>query len=197
MPYAVTPSPVPDDEPEARARLRRLARGLARLVLVAAVALAAFGSIVLMLGLAGGGLLWLAPGAAYLGVAPEGVAGLVPFGTLPLPTRLAYAAKFILGQGPLILALAELHRLLSSFTDGATFAGVQADRLRRIALWLAASALAPGFGEALVSAAGHGVDRAWFHAGSAYALLFAAVLGVLTALLRVGAAVERDRDGIV
>ncbi|MGE7413713.1 DUF2975 domain-containing protein [Methylobacterium tarhaniae] len=198
MPYAVTPSPLPEDEPASRARLRRLAAGLARLCSVLALLLVAFGSVVLVLGLVcGGACLWLAPGAAYLGAAPDGVAGLVPFSSLPWPTRLAYAAKFILAQGPLLLALATLHRLLRGFADGATFAALQADRLRRIALWLVAAALAPALGEVLVAAAGHGVDRAWFHAGSAYALLFAALLGVLAALLRVGAAVEQDRDGFV
>jgi Protein of unknown function (DUF2975) len=197
MPHAVT-SPPPDNEPASRARLRRLSAGLARLCFVLAVLLAAFGSAVLILGLAcGGASLWLAPDAAYLGTAPEGVAGLVPFGALPWPTRLAYAVKFVLAQGPLLLALATSHRLLRAFADGATFAETQARRLRRIALWLAAAALAPSLGEILVAAAGHGVDRAWFHAGSAYALLFAALLGVLAALLRVGAMVERDRDGFV
>lgn len=197
MPYAVVPSP-PENEPEIRARLRRLSAGLARLCFALGVLLAAFGGAVLVLGLAcNGAFLWLAPGAAYLGAAPEGGAGLVPFGVLPWPTRLAYAAKFVLAQGPLLLALGNVCRLLRGFADGATFGASQAERLHRIALWLVVAALAPALGEILVAAAGHGVDRAWFHAGSAYALTFAALLGVLETLLRVGTAVERDRDGIV
>lgn len=203
MPHVAPPCTVihpsaADDEPASRARLRRLAAGLARLSGALAVLLAVFGSAVLVLGLAcGGAHLWLAPGAAYLGGPPEGVAGLVPFGALPRPTRLAYAAKFVLAQAPLLLALASLRGLLRGFAEGAAFAPAQAGRLQRIALWLVASALAPALGEGLVAAAGHGVDRAWFHAGSAYALLFAALLAVLAALLRVGGAIERDRDGFV
>ncbi|WP_083469256.1 DUF2975 domain-containing protein [Methylobacterium variabile] len=198
MPHAAIPSPQPDDEPLSRARLRRLADRLGRLVGLLIVPLAAFGITVLVLGLAcGGAFLWLAPGAAYLGVAPEGVAGLVPFGALPWPTRLAYAATFVLTQAPLLLVLVDLRRLLRDFAGGATFAASQANRLRRIALWLVAAALAPGLGQALVAVAGHGVDRAWFHLSSVHALVFAALVAVLAALLRVGAAVERDRDGFV
>ena len=198
MPFAVIPSPLPESEPASRARLCRLSAGFARLCSLLTVLLAAFGTAVLVLGLAcGGAFLWLAPGAAYLGAAPEGIAGLVPFGDLPWPARLAYAAKFVFAQAPLLLALESLRRLLRGFADGATFAAIQVDRLRRIALWLAAAALAPALGEVLVAAAGHGVDRAWFHAGSAYALLFAALLGILAVVFRVGAAVERDRDGFV
>ncbi|MCF4126758.1 hypothetical protein [Methylobacterium sp. SyP6R] len=198
MPYAVAPSPLPEDEPASRIRLRHLSTWLDRLCAVLIVLMTAFGGAVLILGLVcSGAFLWLAPDAAYLGAAPEGVAGLVPFGSLPWPTRLAYATKFVLGQMPLLLALAALRRLLCGFGEGATFAALQADRLRRIALWLVTAALAPALGEILVAAVGHGVDRAWFHAGSAYILLVAALLGVLEALLRVGAAVERDRDGFV
>lgn len=198
MPYTVTPPPLPENESASRARLCRLSGGLARLCLVLLVMLAAFGSTVLILGLVcGGAFLWLAPGAAYLGAAPEGVPGLVPFGSLPCPTRLAYAAKYALGQVPLLLALEVLRRLLRGFAEGATFAAIQAERLRRIALWLVTAALAPALGEILVAAAGHGVDQAWFHAGSAYGFLAAALLGVLAAVLHVGAAVERDRDGFI
>ncbi len=198
MPYAVPPSPLPEDEPAARARLCRLSAGLARLCSILIVVLAAFSSAVLILGLfCGGTFLWLAPGAAYLGAAPEGVAGLVPFGALPWPTRVAYAAKFVLGQGPLLLALEILRRLLRGFAEGATFEALQADRLRRITLWLVTAALAPALGEILVASAGDGVDRAWFSTGSASILLAAALLGLLAAVLRVGAAVERDRDGFV
>ncbi len=198
MPNVVTQTPLPENESVSRARLCRLSAWLARLCIVLIVLLAAFGSAVLILGLlCGGASLWLAPGSAYLGAAPEGVAGLVPFGSLPWPTRLAYAAKFVLWQVPLLFALETLYRLLRGFAEGATFAAPQADRLHRIALWLVAAALAPALGEILVAVAGRGVDRAWFHAGSAYILLFAVVLGVLAILLRIGAAVEHDRDGFV
>ncbi|MDR7037190.1 hypothetical protein J2X36_001934 [Methylobacterium sp. BE186] len=156
-----------------------------------------FGAI-LVLGLVfDGALLWLAPDAAYLGLRPDGVDGLVSFGSLPWPTRLAYAASFILSKGPILLVLAEMRRWLSNLAAGLAFAPSDARRLRRMALWLAAYSGGPLLGHALVRIAGNGVDLAWFQGALIPALVLAAVLVVVAELLRVGHAVEQDRNGFV
>ncbi len=65
------------------------------------------------------------------------------------------------------------------------------------ALVLVAYALAPALGHAAVLLAGHGVDLEWLHASAFHALVLAAVVLVLAEVMRIGRAVEQDRDGFV
>ena len=188
----------PERGPESQGTLRKLAARIAPLLLVLLVFTTGFTATVLVLGFAfGGAFIWLAPGAAYLGFPPEEVSGLVPFGSLPLLTRLAYTATFLLTQTPVLCVLLDLRALLRGFARGATFTPNHVRRLRQIALWLVLYALAPAFGHGLVSLAGQGVDLAWFHASSIHALLLAALFAVFAELVQVGRMIEQDRDGFI
>ncbi|MCJ2127194.1 hypothetical protein [Methylobacterium sp. J-077] len=147
--------------------------------------------------LAGDVWLWLAPGAAFLGPPPPDTSGLVSFDALPLATRWAYAATFIFDTFPVILILAEARACARDFGAGIAFGPAAPARMRRIALGLAAHAVAPALGHGLVLLVGHGVDLAWFHASSVQALLLAACLAVLAEVARIGHAIARDLDGFV
>lgn len=186
--------PKPDDYPV----LRRWACCAAHLVSAILVARAVFTTTILVLGLMfRGAFLWLAPGAGYIGAPPEGVAGVVPFGALPWPTRLAYGANFTLTQMPVLIVLYDLRALLRDLAAGALFAAGHASRLRRMALGLVAYAAAPIIGQVVVRTVGDGVDLAWFRTSSFYALLVAALLIVFAELIQAGQAIKDDRDGFV
>lgn len=187
-------SPEPEDHPS----LRQWARYAAWLVTTCLGLACAFTLTVLALGLVfEGALLWLAPGAGFIGARPEGVAGIVSFGTLPWTTRMAYAVSFTSTQIPVLVVLYHLRALLRDLAAGTVFADGHASRLRRMALWLLAYAVAPAAGQALVRIVGHGVDLAWFRTSSLHALLLAALLIVLAELIRAGQAIKDDRDGFI
>ncbi|MGE8131897.1 DUF2975 domain-containing protein [Methylobacterium sp. NPDC080182] len=154
--------------------------------------------MVLTLGLAGGGVfLWLAPGAAYIGLAPTDIPGLVRFGDLPTLTRWAYAATFALNSMPALMVLAELRCLALAYAEGIAFGLDGVKRLRRVGFCLVACAFTPAIGHGLVLLAGHGVDLDWLHASSLYALVLAAFAITLAEVARVGHAIQTDRDGFV
>lgn len=186
--------PAPDDSPA----LRRWSGCMAALITAILVGFTAFTGTVLALGLVfQGAFLWLAPGAGFLGSRPEGVAGLVPFGALPWPTRLAYAATFAATQAPVLFVLFHVRALLRDLAAGTVFAAGHVSRLRRMAIGLMAYAVAPAAGQILVRLVGHGVDLAWWRTSSLHALLLAAFLIVLSELIRAGQAIKDDRDGFV
>lgn len=192
------PSPARAPEPPGShdAALSQLGRSLEWLLTGVLAVTVLFAGAVLVCGLVGAGL-WLAPGTAILGPAPAEWPGLVPFGALPRATRCAYAATFLLDTAPAILVLVEARACARDYGRGIAFEAEGPARMRRIALWLAAYAVAPALGHGLVLLAGNGVDMAWLHASSLQALVLAACLLVLAEVARIGYAVERDRDGFI
>lgn len=185
-------------EPDGYPALRRWASCMASLVTMILAGFVVFTGIVLSLGLVfQGAFLWLAPGAGFLGSRPDGIAGLVSFGALPWPTRLAYAVTFTATQVPVLFVLCHLRALLRDLAAGAVFAAGHASRLRRMAIGLLIYAVAPAAGQILVRLVGHGVDLAWWRTSSLHALLLAAFLIVLSELIRAGQAIKDDRDGFV
>jgi hypothetical protein len=195
LPHRDEPLPPAPDE---HLVLRRWARRAVRLVTAIIGLTVVFTAAVLALGLVfQGAFLWLSPGASFIGGRPEGVEGAVPFGVLPWPTRLAYAANFTVNQIPILAVLYDLRALLRDLAAGTVFAEGHAYRLRRIAFWLLAYAAAPILGQVLVRAVGHAVDLAWFRTSSLHALLLAALLIVLAELVRAGQMIKHDRDGFV
>ncbi|WP_244537121.1 hypothetical protein [Methylobacterium pseudosasicola] len=196
----VVPLPAAPAEPSdaSHPALRRYGYNLAWLLTIALGLTVLFSIAVLACGvLAGDAWLWLAPGAAFLGPPPADTPGLVPFDALPRATRWAYAATFILDTLPVILILAEARACARAFGAGIAFGTAAPIRMRRIALGLAAYAVAPVLGHGLVLLAGHGVDLAWLHASSLQALVLAACLAVLAEVARIGHALARDLDGFV
>ena len=195
MPHRDEPA---QPKPDNYTVLRRWACYAAHLVSAILLASAVFTATILVLGLVfRGAFLWLAPGAGFIGMPPEGVAGVVSFGALPWPTRLAYGANFTLTQMPVLIVLYELRVLLRDLAVGTLFAAGHAARLHRTALWLVAYAAAPIVGQVVVRTVGEGVDLAWFRTSSLYALLVAALLIVFAELIRAGQAIKDDRDGFV
>ncbi|MCJ2060814.1 hypothetical protein MKL09_30380 [Methylobacterium sp. J-048] len=192
-------APVPTEPADApHPALRRQGRCLTWLLTVALGLTVLFAGAVLACGLlAGDAWLWLAPGAAFLGPPPPDMPGLVPFGALPRATRWAYAATFVLDTLPVILILAEARACARDFGIGIAFGATAPARMRRIALGLAAYALAPALGHGLVLLAGHGVDLAWLHASSLQAVVLAACCAALAEVARIGHAIARDLDGFV
>ncbi|MGE8131703.1 DUF2975 domain-containing protein [Methylobacterium sp. NPDC080182] len=195
LPHRNQPAqPEPNDHPA----LRRCSWFAARLVSAILGLTAVFTMAVLILGLVfQGAFIWLAPGAGFIGAPPEGVVGVVAFGALPWPTRLAYGANFTLTQTPVLVVLYLLRTLLRDLAVGTLFAAGHALRLRRMAFWLLAYAVAPLGGQVLVRAVGYGVDLAWFRTSALHALLLAAILIVFAELIRAGQAIKDDRDGFV
>ncbi|MCJ2094885.1 hypothetical protein MKK67_20625 [Methylobacterium sp. J-072] len=196
----VVPLPAAQAEPSEASHpaLRRHGRYLAWLLTIALGLTMLFAVAVLACGvLAGDAWLWLAPGTAFLGPPPADTPGLVPFDALPRATRWAYAATFILDTLPVFLILAEARACARDLSAGIAFGAAAPIRMRRIALGLAAYAVAPAFGHGLVLLAGHGVDLAWLHASSLQALVLAACCGALAEVARIGHAIARDLDGFV
>ncbi len=178
-------------------RVRLGSRILARLVLLLGSGLGAVTAGVLLLGLAcDGAFLSMSADSAYLGQAPDRP-GLVPFGSLPAPTRAAYAATLVLDVAPVLFVLAQLHALLRLYAAGYAFGPQHGNTVRRISAGLAAAAVAPMFGRALVVLTGHGVDAAWFHASSIEALVLAAALWLVAIVMDAGHDAEVDRGGFV
>ena len=178
--------------------LRRCARYAMWLLTMILGMTVVFTGVVLALGLlCQGRFLLLGPNAAFIESRPEGSAGIVPFGGLPWPTRLSYAANFMMTQAPILLLLTDLRAFLRDLAAGTLFAAGHASRLRRMAVWLLAYAIAPIIGQILVRSVGQGVDLAWFRTSSLHALVLAALLIVLAELIRVGQAIKDDRDGFV
>ena len=190
---------IPDNGQEPPHRgLRTQSRMLAGVVTLALWGVLLFNGAVLALGLVfGGAFLSIGPGSAYLGSPPAGLPDIVPFGSLPLATRLAYAATLVLNTAPVVLVLRHLRGLFRLYAAGTVFAAENGARIRRIGLWLAAYAIAPFLGHQLVRLAGHGVDHDWFHASAVQALLLGAVLFVIAQVMEVGRVIEQDRDGFV
>lgn len=179
-------------------RLRTRSRVLAHVVTIVFGGVLLFNGAVLTLGAAfGGALLSMGPDSTYLGEPPPGLPSIVPFGSLPLPTRLAYAATLVLDTAPALFALLHLRGLLRLYAAGTVFAAENAARIKRIGLGLVAYAAAPFLGHQLVALAGHGVDMGWFHASEAQALVLGAVLFVVAQVMEVGREIEQDRDGFV
>lgn len=201
MPNVVPMPAVPARDAPAEAAhpaLRRQGRALAWLLSTVLSLTVLFAVAVLACGLlAGGTWLWLAPGAAFLGAPPPDTPGLVAFDTLPLVTRWAYVATFVLDIFPVVLMLAEARAGARDLGAGIAFGAAVPARIRRIAAGLAAYALAPAVGHGLVVLAGHGVDLAWLHASSLQALVLAACLGVLAEVARIGQVIASDLDGFV
>lgn len=195
----ISPFPIPpNNDSEHHVALRRWGRRLARLCSGLLGLGVTFTGLVLALGLAGGGaFLWLAPGAAYVGVAPTDVPGLVPFGELPAPTRWAYAATFALNAIPALIVLAQLRCLALAYAEGIAFGLNGVRRLHLVGLCLVACAFAPAVGHGLVLQAGHGVDLDWLHASSLYDLVLAVVAVTLAEVARIGHAIQTDRDGFI
>lgn len=196
----VVPLPVVEVESAEAAHpvLRRHGHCLAWLLTIALGLTVLFAVAVLACGLFAGDVwLWLAPGAAYLGPPPAATPGLVPFDALPRATRWAYAATFILEILPVILILVEARACARDFGAGIAFGAAAPNRMRWIALGLAAYAAAPALGHALVLLAGHGVDLAWLHGSSLQALVLAACCAVLAEVARIGHAIAQDLDGFI
>ncbi|MBE7202406.1 MAG: DUF2975 domain-containing protein [Parafilimonas terrae] len=187
---------MPAPRPVSYPTLSRLGRGLSWLLTVALTLTVMFACVVLACGLVGAGL-WLAPGRAILSAAPPDMPGVVPFRALPCATRWAYVATFVIDTAPVVLILAEARACARDYAQGIAFHAAGPDRMRRIAVGLAAFAVAPALGHGLVLLAGHGVDLDWLHASSLQALVLAACLLVLAEVGRIGHAIERDRDGFV
>ena len=156
-----------------------------------------FNGMILALGVLSHEALSIGPGHAYLGDPPPGLPGIVPFGSLPLPTRLAYAATLILETAPTLFALVNLRRLLRLYANGVVFAAENGVRIKRIGLGLVAYAVAPLLGHELVVLARHGVDMDWFHASEAQALVLGAILFVVAQVMEVGQEIEQDRNEFV
>ena len=153
--------------------------------------------MILALGALSHEALSMGPDATYLGDPPPGLPGVVLFGSLPLPTRLAYAAALVLDTAPVLFALVNLRGLLRLYAAGVVFAAENGARIKRVALGLVTYAVAPFLGHELVLLVGHGVDMAWFHASGAQALVLGAVLFVIAQVMEVGREIEQDRDGFV
>lgn len=197
VPLPAAPAPAKSAEAPHSA-LSRQGRCLVWLLTIALGLTMLFTVAVLACGLlAGDAWLWLAPGAAFLGPPPADTSGLVPFGALPRATRWAYAATFILDTLPVFLILTEARACARDLSAGIAFGAAAPARIRRIALGLAAYALAPALGHSLVLLAGHGVDLAWLHASSLQALVLAACCAALAEVARIGHAIARDLDGFV
>lgn len=177
-------------------RLRTRSRVLAGIVTALLGGVLLFNGAILTLGALSHAALSIGPGAAYLGDPPPGP-GIVPFGSLPLATRLAYAATLILDTAPVLFALANLRALLRLYAAGIVFAAENGACIKRIGLGLVAYAIAPFLGHELVVLAGHGVDMDWFHVSEAQALVLGAVLFVVAQVMEVGLEIEQDRDGFV
>lgn len=195
----LAPPPAPDTPVEClHPALSHHGRRLAWLLTIALGLTVLFAVAILACGVfAGSSLLWLAPDAAFAGPPPPDTPGLVAFDGLPRATRWAYMATFLLDIIPVILVLIEARSCAQGFAAGIAFAAAAPTRMRRIALGLAAYALAPALGHGLVLMAGHGVDLAWFHASSLQALVLAVCLMALAEVVRIGHVIARDLDGFV
>jgi len=179
-------------------RLRARSQVLASVATVLLCSLVLFNAAILSLGvLFDGVFLSMGPDSTYLGEPPAGLPGIVPFASLPLPTRLAYAATLILDAAPVLFALRHLRSLLRRYAAGVVFATECGVHIKRIGLWLVAYGVAPFLGHQLVVLAGHGVDMDWFHASEVQALILGAVLFVIAQVMQVGSEIEQDRDGFV
>jgi hypothetical protein len=194
---ALGPSVADGGQPPRHRRLQTRSRMLAHAVTVLIGGLLLFSGVILALGALSHEALSMGPDATYLGDSPPGLPGVVPFGSLPLPTRLAYAATLVLDTAPVLFALVNLRALLRLYAAGVVFAAENGARIKRVALGLVAFALAPFLGHELVVLAGDGVDMAWFHASEAQALVLGAVLFVIAQVMEVGREIEQDRDGFV
>ncbi len=189
-------------EPEPRhRRLQSRSRMLAGIVTALLGAVLLFNGVILAAGLSGaffgGTFLSMGPDSCYLGDPPPDVPGIVPIGSLPLATQLAYAATLLLDTAPVLFALLNLRGLLRLYAAGIVFAAENGTRVKRIGLALAAYAVAPFIGHELVMVAGHGVDMQWFHASEPQALVLGAVLFVIAQVMEVGQEIEQDRSGFV
>lgn len=170
---------------------------LAHIVAVLLGGVLLFNGVIMAMGVLAHEALGIGPGHAYLGDPPPGLPDIVPFGSLPLPTRLAYGATLILDTLPVLFALANLRGLLRLYAAGVVFAAENGARIKRIGLWLVAYATAPFLGHELAVLAGHGVGMDWFHASKAQALVLGAVLFVVAQVMEVGQEIEQDRNGFV
>lgn len=194
---ALGPQVADDGQPPRHKRLQTRSRMLAHVVTVLLVGVLLFNGLILALGALSHAALSMGPDATYLGDPPPGLSGVVPFGSLPLPTRLAYAATLILDVAPVLFALVNLRGLLRLYAAGVVFAAANGVRIKRIALGLVAYAVAPFLGHELVALAGQGVDLKWFDASEAQALVLGATLFVVAQVMEVGRQIEQDRDGFV
>jgi len=194
---ALGPQATDDGQPPRHRRLQARSRMLAHAVTVLLGGVLLFSGAIMALGALSHEALSMGPDATYLGDPPPGLPGVVPFGSLPLPTRMAYAATLILDTAPVLFALVNLRGLLRLYAAGVVFAAENGLRIKRVALGLVAYAVAPFLGHELVALAGYGVDVAWFHASGVQALVLGAVLFVIAQVMEVGRDIEQDRDGFV
>lgn len=141
-------------------------------------------------------------------VSTEGV-DIVIGGTLTVPPGAQslgdFATRFRIGgvfalvmqMTPAIMVLANLRGLFRLYAAGIVFDRENANRIKRIGLWLIAYTVAPFVSVELLTLVDCAVDRTWFHVVEVEALVLGGILLVIAQVMEAGREIEQDRDGFV
>jgi hypothetical protein len=143
---------------------------------------------------------------SYVFVTPEGVLfgrevttmpGVIPISSVGIRYRIGGAFAIFTQMTPAILVLANLRGLFRLYTKGTVFAHENAQRIKRIGIWLIVYAVAPFISVMLLTLADSAIDRRWFHLDEVQALLIGIILFVISQVMEVGREIEQERDEFI
>lgn len=126
-----------------------------------------------------------------------GSADSVPFASLPLPQRLAYAAVGVVRIAPTLLIFWHLRRLFGLYARGQVFSRANASHLAWVGVWLCAYAVAPLVCHLFLDAFGWEIDKRWLHLSSVQAFVLGLLVFVIAQVMQVGREIEEDREAFV
>jgi hypothetical protein len=188
-------SPPPAEVSPTHRRIRLFSRGLSWLFTALLVILAAAATVIIAgIVLYPGDDLRIGSNAVWLG---EGSPDSVPFHSLSLSHRLAYALVGVVRTAPTLMIFWHMRALFGLYAGGTVFAPQNAHHLGRAGAWLCAYALAPLICHLFLQAAGYEIDKAWMHLSSVQALVLGLLVFVIAQVMQAGREIEEDREGFV
>jgi hypothetical protein len=122
--------------------------------------------------------------------------GMTWLAALPLSTRVAGVVDVMIMSLPLVFVVINLRGLFRLYASGIVFARANAQRLKRIGLWLLAYPFAK-FSANMVFQAFGGPDRGWYSSLLFFSLLLGAIVFVIAQVMEMGETIERERAEFV
>lgn len=122
--------------------------------------------------------------------------GMTWLAALPLSARIAGIADVVIMSLPLVFVVLNLRGLFRLYAAGVVFARANAQRLKRIGLWLVVYSFAKFAANMLFQAFG-GPDRAWYTSLLFFSLLLGAIVFVIAQVMEMGHEIERERSGFI